>query len=138
MKPNRPRQRPSDLAVRLQEASMLPFLLPIPPSLHQWRLEPADHTSLSPAPSPYKIRRALAPPYTSSLPPRALSLTHSLLAHTVAGVRGASPELVPRRSLPAETAEPSLRVEFIPAHEQEPKVEDNPKMLIYFLNHFLN
>jgi hypothetical protein len=27
---------------------------------------------------------------------------------------------------------------FIPAHEQEPKAEDNPKILIYFLKHVLN
>nr|ACF85914.1 unknown [Zea mays] len=27
---------------------------------------------------------------------------------------------------------------FIPAHEQEPKVEDNPKTLIYFVKHVLN
>jgi hypothetical protein len=27
---------------------------------------------------------------------------------------------------------------FIPAHEQEPKVEDKPKTLIYFLKHVLN
>ena len=42
------------------------------------------------------------------------------------------------RSMPAETAEPCMLVVFIPAHEREPKVEDNPKMLIYFLKHVLN
>jgi hypothetical protein len=52
-------------------------------------------------PSLYKIRRALAPPYTSSLLLELpLSLSHPLLTHTVAvrlaGVRATSLELVPR------------------------------------------
>jgi hypothetical protein len=64
-------------------------------------------------------------------------LAHAIVGvrHAVAGVRGASPELVPRRSL---LDQPFSLVEFIPAHEQEPKVEDNPKILIYFLKHVLN
>jgi hypothetical protein len=53
----------------------------------------------------------------------------------------------PRPDRPRPLVEPLYRslldrpfslVEFIPAHEREPKVEDNPKMLIYFLKHVLN
>jgi hypothetical protein len=52
-----------------------------------------------------------------------LSLSHpSSPPSLIAAVRGASPELVPRRSPSAV----------------HPKVEDNPKLLMYFLNHVLN
>jgi hypothetical protein len=115
---------------------------------HQWRLEPVGHTSLPPRcllpfpPILYKLDSHSLPLF---LPTRArpysLSLSSSLeppppspeVHHTVAGVRGASPELVPRRSL---LDRPFSLDEFIPAHEQKPKVEDNP--LIHFLKHVLN
>jgi hypothetical protein len=60
---------------------------------------------------------------------------------------GTSPELARaalcRPRLRHRSAHAHLPVEpcsstFIPAHEQKPKVEDNPNPLIYFLNHVLN
>jgi hypothetical protein len=53
------------------------------------------------------------------------------VCHTVAGARGAHRSYVP--------VVPSLRLDARPNPSVvRPKVEDNPKMLIYFLKHVLN
>jgi hypothetical protein len=80
-------------------------------------------------PSPSINWRRIPPSLPPGAPSLSLTLLTLLLAHAVAGVRGASPELVPRRSL---LDRPFSLVEFIPAHEREPKVEDKPKLLIFF------
>jgi hypothetical protein len=63
-----------------------PPLLPLPiDGRHSWCLKTPTLPLL---PSLYKIRRALAPPYTSFLLPELpLSFSHFLLAHAVAGVQ---------------------------------------------------
>jgi hypothetical protein len=104
-----------------------------------------------PVPPPYKIRRALAPPYPSS--PLSLTLLSRPRRHRSSSTpsQSTSSSVEPRRSLCSPSASPSQSFctvpcssnppcssTFIPGHEQEPKVEDNPKILIYFLKHVWN
>jgi hypothetical protein len=128
---------------------MEPLLSPIIPS-HQWRLEPTDLCSscLSSMKSGAKF---LSSPSHSRV---CLSLSHTLLLiverrhrspWSLAGVRAHhswNPVRAPQhmdRVVPCSTPNPPNPPHssvFIPAHEREHKVEDNP--LIYFLNHVLN
>jgi hypothetical protein len=114
------------------------FSSPINPSLHerhQWHNGRPPFLFPPPAPSLYKIRPSPFPLFLLELP---LPLSHPC---SPTPSQSAPPSVEPRRSLyltvPCST-DHSPSSTFIPAHEQEPKVEDNPKMLIYFLKHVLN
>jgi hypothetical protein len=91
-------------------------------------------SSIKPPPSPFSSLHEL------SSSPSSLYLSHTPCSSTPSPSvethrNSCSPSTEPLyRSLPAKTVEPPRRAP--PAHEHEPKVEDNP--LIYFLKHVLN
>jgi hypothetical protein len=126
-----------------------PPLLPLPiDERHQWRLETADHTSLSSAPSPYKIQDSLPLFLPELLSPFSLPelapLSHTPCSptpspefvHAVAvlpAVRGARRSSCSPSTSPGRTPYPapystnhSPSPSSFPARD-EPKVEDNPK-----------